>query len=607
MNLSTREGRRQQGLLIQKAVERAGLSVEELASRIGCSRALIYQYLSGATLAQPDRLQQIATETGVPLASFYGAAAADDLRRGRRAAERDDAQVRLQERLRQLEELAQAQESPPDWGALASTCERMVSLAAQAEDSLAEARALLRLGRARVRMGEFARAVDVLARAAGLFASLEDREGEADARQALGHALLSTGRLAEARGHFEWVASSDRWDHRWTGTVSLAAVDEQLGDYRQAMARCDEAAAILDDRGSTREAAVGMIYVNANRANLYLACGDFASAARLARQCLQEAEAHGDGGQHIEALLNLAVCALWQGRWAEALGAMQSALPLARFVGDKGREALVRAVLAEVHAAAGDHDCATQMAKDALAAALSLGDHRAELFAQIALADAYLGCQRESEARYHAGQALAVASALRLSLYQAECRLRAARQALRTGETAEALQSAEWALGEARRLGARHLEAAALILRGEWNLRMGRTDAADADARAGLALAGELQARPLQWEALSLQARVLCALEPPRREEAGRAAAQAVEGIEQVRAELREAGIHDTILEDRHRLAIYALRARLLMDSGRRSEVAQFVRRTGWPPLEEALPPEVRGVLGGSKRGGGRQ
>src|SRR5947208_12075181 len=72
MDLSTREGRREQGGLIQKAVERAGLSVEELANRIGCSRALIYQYLSGTTLAQPDRLQLIAKEVGLPLVSFFG-------------------------------------------------------------------------------------------------------------------------------------------------------------------------------------------------------------------------------------------------------------------------------------------------------------------------------------------------------------------------------------------------------------------------------------------------------------------------------------------------------------------------------------------------------
>src|SRR5438105_9573002 len=71
MDLSTRQGRREQGRRIQQAVERAGLSVEELAGRIGCSRALIYQYLSGTTLAQPDRLQQIARECGVTLTYFY--------------------------------------------------------------------------------------------------------------------------------------------------------------------------------------------------------------------------------------------------------------------------------------------------------------------------------------------------------------------------------------------------------------------------------------------------------------------------------------------------------------------------------------------------------
>src|SRR5436305_4937697 len=71
MDLSNRQGRREQGQRIQTVVERAGLSIEELANRIGCSRALIYQYLSGSTLAQPDRLQQIAALCVVPLAYFY--------------------------------------------------------------------------------------------------------------------------------------------------------------------------------------------------------------------------------------------------------------------------------------------------------------------------------------------------------------------------------------------------------------------------------------------------------------------------------------------------------------------------------------------------------
>src|SRR3989440_12862737 len=111
MDLSTREGRREQGLLIQRVVERAGLSVEELATRIGCSRALIYQYLSGATLAQPDKLQQIAAIAGVPLTYFFGGEAPDDARRVRR--ERESPDIRLAETIRQLEELAHAQSIPP--------------------------------------------------------------------------------------------------------------------------------------------------------------------------------------------------------------------------------------------------------------------------------------------------------------------------------------------------------------------------------------------------------------------------------------------------------------------------------------------------------------
>src|ERR1051325_6190087 len=99
MDLSTRQGRREQGLLIQKVVERAGLSVEELANRIGCSRALIYQYLSGTTLAQPDRLQQIALEVAVPLSYFYSGELPEDARKGRKSSLQGDVNARISERI----------------------------------------------------------------------------------------------------------------------------------------------------------------------------------------------------------------------------------------------------------------------------------------------------------------------------------------------------------------------------------------------------------------------------------------------------------------------------------------------------------------------------
>jgi len=595
MDLSTREGRHEQGQLIQKAVERAGLSVEELANRIGCSRALIYQYLSGTTLAQPDRLQQIATVTGVPLAYFFGGGGfPDETRRGRRAADREDPQTRLTERMQQLEELARAQGSPPDWGAQASTCERIISLASQTDDTAVEARALLWLGQARIRLGEFSRAADSLQRAVSLFETLGDARSEADARQALGNALAAMGRAAEARDQFERVARSDDRDLRWSGIVSLAALYEQSGDYRQAMEQCDEAAAILEESGDPQRTAQGMLYVNANRVNIYLACGDFQSAEPLIQRCLLDAEVFGSSDQHLEARLNLAVCALNRGLWTAAHRTLSAALQLARFLGDKSREAMARVILADLLALLGDYDSATRQAKDALASALSQGDRRVELFAQMALADAYLGAGRDSEARYHANQALAVATALRLSLYEAECRLRLARLSLRTHDRDDATEHIERALASAQRLGARHVEAQARLLRGAWRLQNGSVEAAEEDARTACTLADELGIVPVLWEALALRARVARLRAPSRQTEAGDSAARAVALIEGVRAELRDAGIPDTLLEDRERMDIYLLRADLLSDESRTEEAATFIEQAGWPPLTARFQEEMR-------------
>src|SRR5258708_14714709 len=71
MDLSSREGRRQQGDKIKQAARDAGMTLDELARVIGCSRALIFQYASGASLAQSDRLQQIAQAVHRPLYWFF--------------------------------------------------------------------------------------------------------------------------------------------------------------------------------------------------------------------------------------------------------------------------------------------------------------------------------------------------------------------------------------------------------------------------------------------------------------------------------------------------------------------------------------------------------
>ncbi len=585
MDLSTREGRREQGLLIQKVVERAGLSVEELANRIGCSRALIYQYLSGTTLAQPDRLQQIASLTGVPLAYFYGA----DEDPPAPPTQPEDARARVGERMEQLEELARAQESPLDWAGLARTAERMIGLATQAYDVAAEARALVRIGKARIHLGEFGRAVDSLNRAVALFGSLKDERGEADARQALGNALLATGRTSEAHDQFQWVANSGSWSARWSGLVSLAAVDDLSGNYRAAVEHCDEAAAVIEQGEDPRARAVGLLYVAANRVNLYLAGGDFRNAAELAERCATDAEALGNSDQHLEARLNLGVCGTYQGRWAQGHRALTAALSLSRFVGDRSREALSRAALALLLAAMGDVEAAIEQAREALSSALAQGDHRTELFAHLGLADSYLAVERHSEARYHANQAFAVAATLRITLYQGEARLRLGRVALRSGDAAEARAHAEGALADALKLGARHVEAQALDLRGRVRLARGDAASARTDADAARALAETIGMVPLLWEADALSAQAALSGKRPDAASAETMAARAVEGLERSRQDLVEAGLPDTVLENREWQDIYLLRARTLAAAGRRSEVETFVQQAAWPPLAARL------------------
>ena len=334
MDLSTRQGRREQGQRLQRAVERAGLSIEELAGRIGCSRALIYQYVSGTTLAQPDRVQQIATVCRVPLHAFY----ADDENiveagdvEAQRSGGAQDVASRVAERLRALQDLAAAQDSPPDFRGLASTCERIVLLAEQQDDIGVQARALFDLGKALNNIGDSLRAVDALTRSVALALQIGEAHLETSARQSLGKALLILGRTSDARAQFQQVASSASWDTKWRGAVSLGSIHEQRGEYKEAMQRFDDAAAVLEEaeasrQATSREVAVGLLFINSNRRNVYLAGGDLVESRALGEMALHDAEALGNAGQNLAARFDLAWCDFFAGQWSAAYQHLQTML-----------------------------------------------------------------------------------------------------------------------------------------------------------------------------------------------------------------------------------------------------------------------------------------
>ena len=661
MDLSTRQGRKEQGQRIQQAVERAGLSIEELAGRIGCSRALIYQYLSGSTLAQPDRLQQIATHCGVPLTYFYSEAldTAESVRPVAPSATatgesvtatpptassttsttsdtvntshtvvnpdsdprslRADAAVssstevaaRLNEGLRTLQELAAAQEGPPDYRALASTCERILSLAAQIGDRDAQARGQLDLGIALNKIGDFPRAVDALNRAVALAIETRNSNGEMVARQSLGRALTMMGRTEQARAQFQRIATDGDFDVRWRGLLSLGSLHEQQGEYQLAMARFDEAAALLEEsetnrNGDQRKIAEGLLYVNSNRRNVYLAGGDLAVARELAVRCLVDAETLGNADQNLAARLDMGWCDLFLGNWAQSYSGLTAMLQLARFVGDQSRENLGRAALGVFLAAAGDFDAAVAHGKDALAQALSRGARLAELYAQLALADAYCGPEgRAIEARYHANQALAITTSVNYARSEVECRLRLARIFSRVGDTEGLRDASVRALRLAQNLGARHLESLARFWHAEAMLDLyngdGFGDGLGDEPGIGERAVPEPLEAPLHeldlaevlatdtgcfetlWRSQDLRGRI--AARQGDLAGAENALRNAVALLEKLRESLLAGGIPDTLLENEDCLRVYIHLIDVLKRSSRNQEIYALLETTGWPPL----------------------
>jgi transcriptional regulator with XRE-family HTH domain len=572
MDLSTRTGRQEQGQRLQQAVERAGLSIEELAGRVGCSRALIYQYLSGSTLAQPDRLQRIASACGVPLTYFFedSDSAADAV-----AAAPEDADN--QNVLASLLELASAQESPPDQAALAQTCEKILAVAGADTDLALIAKTCLRLGNACLRLSEYGRAAEMLRRAIAVAREGGFADVEGDAHQSYGHVLVALGSLDDATAEFAAAAQGPNASSQWKGILSSGAVYTMTGEYRLAMQRFDEAADVIesaleDGRLSERDASIGLIYVDGNRINVYMNEGDFQGARPLIQRCMAAAEAYGIAEEHLEARFDLAWCDFHTGNWAAAISALKANAQLARFVGNRSKETLAIAWLGIVYSAAGDTEAGLAAGREALALSQSRSDRRGELYSQLALADAYMGsAHHASEARYHANLALAVAVSLQSERAEAECRLRLAKLSARADKASDLAEHCERALRLAEKLGARHLEAMALC----WQ---GRLDGGV--AYAALKLSEELGLVEGVWRAGYAIARNAGGAE------GANAAGNACRVLGKLRGQLVEAGLTDTLLEDSDCLGTYRLYVQRLLEEGRAEEAKAALDAADWPPLK---------------------
>ena len=272
------------------------------------------------------------------------------------------------------------------------------------------------------------------------------------------------------------VAEAEDWWSRWKGTLCIGCVYEHLGEYRQALEQFDAALQIIDTSPDEQAATFGRLYVHANIANVYIDCGDYEAAAGIARECLDDAEKLSHREQHIEAQINLGVCAFALGRLGEAHQRLHRALEIARFVGDAGRTAVTRAWLCGLYASIGQYDTAKELGKDALQLALQTGSQRSVLYAHQHLGDAYLRGSLPREALYHYRQATSIARDQHVPYYEALLTERSGVAELRLGQPERAATLCGTALELSDRIGAREIEAAAHVGLSLAGLALGRME-----------------------------------------------------------------------------------------------------------------------------------
>lgn len=448
MDISTPAGRHELGTRLQSAIMGAGFdSLPEFARKLGWSRALIYQYVSGRVLVQLDRLQQIAEATGKPLEWFL---AADPNEQSSRAADltaqlqQAEQRVRLVQdelaeeraarvheergsRARELElrgQLCRALRRASDATGLVEAAAAALELARRAGEPRAAMQAQLHMGHGWYLMGDLARAREVLLGTVQAAAEAAEPAVLNSARQELVRVLLQAGQVTEAQRVAEQLAQAELWWPRWSGLVTLAAISAQQARFEQAERQLLAAEEVIESAEETpARMAVARAYVLSNRVTLALTRGDYRVAADWNRQLRSLAGAASAIDQLRESELNAAIIDLRRGALAEAEEKLALLQEWSALADDRRLAVLCRVFESELRRRCGDLEAARQLAQTALDEALAGGQPHARVEASLALGQAYLAAGRPQEAHYQLERAEQLAAELGLARLQWQARL----------------------------------------------------------------------------------------------------------------------------------------------------------------------------------------
>lgn len=444
----TNDGRKELGRRIQAAIMEAGYgSLAVFARQLEWSRALIYQYVSGAVLVQLDRLQQIADRTGKPLRWFLGG---DEALEDGRVAELENALAAAQEEVKALQtelseeraarlsegerqarseldllgDYCRALRRAGDAPNLVEAGSRWLEAALRAGDQRGQLQARLQMGHGWFLQGQLGRAEEVLAEAVTAASGLGQGAILNSARQELVRVLLQSGKTEEARQQASSLAQADLWWPRWAGRLMLAAIAAQ----ETALTECEEhlqAAERVIESGEEPPArrVVARAYLLSNRVTAALMGGQYLRAAALNDELRSLAAQAGLADQLREAELNRAVIAVRRGQVAEAQHSLGLLRDWAQMAQDVRLGALTAVFHSELARRLGRPGEARDRGRAALQQALVAGQPQLMVEAHLVLAHAEHADGRPDDARYHLEQAQRLAAEHRQKRLEFEAQL----------------------------------------------------------------------------------------------------------------------------------------------------------------------------------------
>jgi len=438
MDLTQPEGRIELGRRIQAAAAEQGFaSLTALAEALGCSRALVYQYVNGEVLAQLDRLSEIARLTDRPLEWFLAEDPNGDSRQMVRAREElEECRARCHEleralaeereaRLQQadvsrralagrLQELCHALRAAGQMQQLMEAAVRWREVAGELGEARAMAAADLHIAHAAYGLGEMQRAQTALDAALQEARESGHHAAELSARQERIRVWQGSGRLDQARAEALALAESEAWWPRWAAVVTLAALAEQEGKLEEAREHLERAEALLEEAPAA-SLPPAHAYVQSNAVNLALAAGDYENALSAAEAHYRLAAEAGLPEQVREAILNQAVARLRSGDLSRAEELLERLRELTEHAADRRLRGLVDVFTAELLTLRGDLPEARRLAQEAIEIANETGPGIAAAEAQLALGRAFLAEGMAEDAAYHLRRCVARAERLGLA------------------------------------------------------------------------------------------------------------------------------------------------------------------------------------------------